>query len=205
MNKPYLIIIALLLTCAVSAFGAESAAQVLDKAVARTGVNSTVDCKFQVKSDTGSVSGALKMTGRKFKLETPHATSWFDGKNMWTANPSTKEITIVNPTSQEVRESNPMEYIHGYKADYRVYFSKRKDPARYLILLNPKAKKSEIKAIEIALNKSSLLPERIIIRDKNDKRTTVTISSMSIKSQVKDANYVCPVDKMSDFEVVDLR
>lgn len=205
MKKLYLLVIALFALCSVNVLAAESATEVLDQAVAKIKKASSVNCRFSVKADNQSVAGSLNMAGNKFKLETPHATTWFDGAKMWTANPKTKEITLVNPTDRELKESNPLQYLQGYKKDYKVFFSKRKDTRRYLVLLNPKSKNSDIKAVEIALNKITLLPERLIIRDKNDKRTTVIISAMTVESKVDPKDYVCPVQSMTDYEVVDLR
>lgn len=124
---------------------------------------------------------------------------------MWTANPASKEITLVEPTQQEVRESNPFSYLDGYKATYNIYFSRRKDSARHLVLLNPKAKNSDIKAVEIAVNKKTYLPERFIIRDRNDRVTTIEITSLKLTGKSPDATFVCPVKQMGDYEVVDLR
>lgn len=205
MKKLYLFGLVFFTICTFNVFAAESATQILDHAVAKIKKASSVDCRFSIKSDNQSVAGSLNMADNKFKLESPYATTWFDGLKMWTANPKTKEITLVNPTDRELKESNPLQYLQGYKHDYNVFFSKRKDTRRYLVLLNPKTKNSDIKAVEIALNKITLLPERLIIRDKNDKRTTVIISAMKVESKVDPNKYVCPVQSMTDYEVIDLR
>lgn len=183
---------------------AVSPEEVLGKAVAKIKRAGNVDCRFSVSGPDGSINGQIIASGNKFKLTTPMGSSWFDGTNMWTSNPKTKEITLVNPTDAEVKESNPFSYLEGYRSDYRLFFSKRKDASRYLVLLNPKSSKSGIKAVEIAINKKTFLPERFIIRDKNDKVSTVGIQSLSLKSG-DTASFVCPVSGMSDYELIDLR
>ena len=60
---------------------------------------------------------------------------------MWTANASTKETTVTVPTAAEVAEVNPLAYIHGYDANYRIAFSKNREAGKYRILLNPKKEK----------------------------------------------------------------
>jgi len=144
-------------------------------------------------------------SGNKFKLKTQGGTTWYDGHNMWTANHTSKEITIVEPTQQEVRESNPFSYLESYKSEYNVFFSRRKESTRHLVLLNPKNKGSEIKAVEIAINKKTYLPERFIIRDRNDRVTTVEVTSLKLMGKQTVSTFTCPVNNMKDYEVVDLR
>lgn len=191
--------------CAASACGADSAARILDKTVAKLKATGASECNFQLQSASGAASGTIAVSGKKFKLSTPQFITWFDGYNMWTANSGTKEITLVNPTPRELREANPLEYMNGYKSSYNVYFSKRKDSNCHLILLNPKSKNSDVTAVEIAVNKKTFLPERMIIRDKNDNRTTINIYGMKLGVNKNADVFVCPVKSMKNYDLVDLR
>lgn len=184
---------------------AQNAAEVLDKAVANITKASSVNCSFKIESADGKLNGTFKSSGKKFKLETPVSTTWYDGKDMWTSNPRSKQITLVKPDSQEINEVNPFAYLNSYKGKYKVFFSKHKDNNRYLVLLNPKNTKDEIKAVEIAINKKTYLPERFIIRDRYDKVTTLYVNSLTLTSANPPATFVCPVESMKDYEVVDLR
>lgn len=202
----YKIILLLVSLCMlVPAYAAESASQILDKAVSNINKKSNLSCSFTISGDGTALSGKLVLAKNKFKITTPAASTWYDGTTMWTANNSSKEITVVNPTVQEVNETNPFSYLYSYKTDYKVYFSKRKNNSSYLVLLNPKKRNSEIKAIEIALNKKTLTPEHFIIRDRNDKIISVTISSLTFNNSIKPSIFTCPVKSMTGFEVVDLR
>lgn len=205
MKKINLLLLCLLAFTMLPAYAAESAASILDRAVAKIKNAGGVECSFKLQGSSAASCGTLSMAGNKFRLSTSKFNTWFDGKNMWTANDDTREITLVNPTSQEIRESNPLEYLKDYKSQYNVYFSKRKDNARHLILLNPKTKGGNIIAVEIAVNKKTLLPERLIIRDRNDVRTTVNISGMTLGSKRNSSWFVCPVKSMGGYELIDLR
>ena len=205
MNRFRTLVSVLLLLVALPAICAGNAAQVLDKAVGKLKGSSSVECAFKVSGNSQSVTGNLKTAGQKFKLTTSAGTTWYDGKSMWTANPASKEITLVEPSQQEVRESNPFSYLDGYKSTFNIYFSRRKDASRHLVLLNPKTKSSEIKAVEIAINKKTYLPERFIIRDRNDRVTTIEITSLRLTGKSPEATFTCPVKQMKDYELVDLR
>jgi outer membrane lipoprotein-sorting protein len=183
---------------------AQTPVEVLDKAVNKINAAGNIDCKFTLIGDNGSVNGSLAAQGRKFRMTTPLGSSWYDGVNLWSSNPKTKEITLVNPSENEVREANPFSYLTSYKSEFRLFFSKRKDSSRYLVLLNPKARNSDIKAVEVAVNKKTFLPERFIIRDRNDNVTTVNVQSLSLKKNANES-FKCPVGSMADYELVDLR
>lgn len=184
---------------------AQSPATVLDEAVGKIQKAGSVSCKFRIASSADKLSGTLMSSGSKFRLDTPAGKTWFDGKKMWTSNPRSKEITLVNPSSQEVREINPFAYLNSYRSDFVVAYSKRKDPASHLVLLNPRDKKSDIKAVEVAINKKTMLPERFIIRDNRDRITTVYVDALSITDRPSAESFACPVEKMTDYELVDLR
>lgn len=203
MKLKYLII-CLFSLCALS-MSAEKSWEVLDKAVAKLAKSPGVNSNFKIVSDNGNITGSFKSSGKKFKLETSVGTTWFDGKNMWTSNPRSKQITLVNPTTSEINEVNPFAYMNGYKGKFKTGFSRREDPQNFLIVLNPLNSKENIKAVEIAVNKKNYLPQRFIIRDNNDKITTIYINSLNIKASNQASIFICPVNSMNDFELVDLR
>lgn len=184
---------------------AEKPGVILDKTVAKLNNATSVNCKFRIVSSGNKINGVFKSTGKKFHLDTPVAKTWYDGKNMWTSNPRSKEITLVNPSAQEVNEVNPFAYMNSYKSKYNVGYSRRTDDARHLIVLNPKGKNDDIKAVEIAVNKKTLLPERFIIRDRNDHITTVYIEALVTDTNNGGNTFVCPVSSYGDYEIVDLR
>lgn len=210
MKKINILALRILLTvfalCSAGVMQAQHAQAILDKATAKIGGGSSVNCSFTITGDGGSVKGTFKSSGQKFLLATPVATTWYDGNSMWTSNAKTKEITLVHPTAAEVNEVNPFSYLHNYKSTYKAYFSKKKNAKCHLIVLNPHNPGScEIKAIEIAINKSTFLPEHFIVRDSSDKVVTVNISQLSLSAKNAASTFVCPVTTMKGYELVDLR
>ncbi|MBD5195795.1 MAG: hypothetical protein HDS71_09730 [Bacteroidales bacterium] len=185
---------------------AQNPVTILDNSVAKLKNASGISCKFRITSDNNNLNGEFKSKGSSFYLETQAGKTWYNGVNMWTLNPGSKEITLVNPTSSEINEVNPFSYLSSYKSGYVVGFSKRKDSDRYLVVLNPKnGKKDNIKAIEVAINKKTMLPERFIIRDSHDRRTTVYITALATSYKSNSDMFVCPVGSFGDYELVDLR
>lgn len=193
------------LTMFLSASAADSPETVLSKSIGILKKAKAIECNFRLSGNGTNVSGSLLTSGSKFKLASSAGTTWFDGSNMWTSNDSSREITLVTPTAEEVSESNPFAYLNSYTSKFKAFFSKRQDVNRYLVLLNPKKNNTEIKAIEVAINKKTYLPERFIIRDSNDRVTTIEIKSVNLKASAKSGDFVCPVSSMNGYELVDLR
>lgn len=204
MKRRILFLIAAFVLIAVGV-RAESPVRVLDNAVAKLKKASGISCRFTIKNPDGTMNGAFKSEGRKFYLDTPAGKTWYDGESMYTSNPRSKEVTVVRPTAQELSEVNPFRYLEGYKTQSVIGFSKRKDAERYLVVLNPKDKKSGIKAVEIAINKKTALPEWFIIRDSKDKITTVTVKTLSLRSGSVKESVAFPAGEYKDYEIVDLR
>lgn len=184
---------------------AESAVSVLNNALAKVKGAHCISCNFKLKADGHTLPGTLKSDGRCFVIETPQGTSWFDGSTMWTSNPATREITIVTPTASEIAEANPMSYMSANTADFKIGFSSRKDTSNWLVLLNPKKKNNQIKAVEIGINKKTGWPTHVVVRDSSDKRVTLTITSISPSKNLPASSFKCPVGNYKGYELVDLR
>lgn len=160
---------------------------------------------FVTKGAAGGLSGKFKFDGKRSYLETPAGfRQWYDGRSLWALNPNSKEVTLSIPEPSELKDANPLLYLQGYQQQYRLFFSKRKDNGRYLVLLNPR-QKSSIKAIEVAVNKNTMLPERLIIRDNDDRRTTITISGLKLNNKFRVADFTYPATQFKGYELIDLR
>lgn len=202
--KRFILLFITTLVCELSAVCATPAG-ILKAAASQLNKNRGVNCSFTAKNSDGNMKGNLWIESNKFIISTQNGTTWYDGKAMYTANKSTSEITITEPTASEIAETNPLYYIQGYEKQYNIFFSKRKDASRYLVLLNPKQRNTGIKAIEIAINKKTNLPERVIIRGEDDKITTILISGLKFGGTTIDAQIANKKREFSKYEMVDLR
>ena len=200
-----LLTIALTVLAAALAASAQSPAQILAKAAGKINSAPGIDCTFTARTGQGVVHGSLKASGKAFAVETNGASTWYDGKTMWTANHSTEETIVSLPTPQEIAETNPLSYLSGYSSLYNVYLSKRKEAGKHLVLLNPKKRNTGIKAVEIAVNAKSMLPERLIIRQDNDQLITVNIGRLNLDGKITAASLAYPESRYKGYETIDMR
>ena len=84
-------------------------------------------------------------------------------------------------------------------------FSARKEAGRYLVLLNPVRKGTGIKAVEVAVNAKTMLPERVMIRMSDNKVTTIRVVSLNLSKKVSAGDLKYPAASMKGYEIVDLR
>ena len=180
--------------------------EVMAKAVSKIESAPGIAGRYTAGGDLGSASGSFRFDGRRAFMESPQGgKSWYDGRNLWTLNPRTKEVTISIPDREELMAVNPMLYVTGYRQGYRLFFSKKTDPGKYLVLLNPKKGGTGIKAIEIGINKGNFMPEHILVRDESDRRTLINLRNLSYTRKFMNSDFTFPAAKYKGYETVDLR
>jgi outer membrane lipoprotein-sorting protein len=87
-----------------------------------------------------SLSGNLILLGKKFHLNTPEVKAWFDGKTQWAYFAENNEVSITNPSAEELAETNPAMIISALKNKSTISFAKQKSNNVHIILLSPKQK-----------------------------------------------------------------
>lgn len=193
-------------TTAQTAAAEPTPAEVMKNVVAKVGNGKPIAVTFSASAANEEISGTLKTAGNKFSVETPASSVWFDGKNMWTANHSSKETTVSVPDSQEIASTNPMAYLNSYASGYRLFFSKRKAPeGKWLVLLNPKKEGTGVKAVEVMVDQKTYSPDRIIVRSDDDSVMRINISKISQGLKVSPTTFTYPADRFAGYELVDLR
>ena len=201
--KKSLVAVAVLL-CAVPAF-AQSSYDILRKAATKLEAAKGIQCSFTLKSGEHSTEGSLKSQGDRFYLKTPVSSTWYDGKQMWTMNPSTHETTLYIPDVEEVLEVNPMAYLRNFSKDYFSAFSKKKIDGKHIVLLNPRKKGGQVRAIEITVDATTFLPEKFIVRTMDNRRTYLTVRALKLNATHPASTFTYPASSYKGYKVIDLR
>jgi outer membrane lipoprotein-sorting protein len=130
------------------------------------------------------ISGTFTMKATKFLLEMNDTKVWFDGKTQWAYSTSDNEVSITEPSEDELATINPMAILSGFKAKSNVKFSKIKSMQNHIIELTPKDKKNDFIKIEVQINKTN---NNLILIKLMDKKGTITILNLT---NYKQANKV---------------
>lgn len=143
--------------------------------------------------------GDLTIKGNKFRMTLGANETKFDGRTQWVFVSEYNEVSITEPTKEELREINPLAMIEYYVAKDKI--SQSDDGAINFYPTNPK--ESEYFRIELRLNKTNL-PSRLVIHQKNGDKITLIFDTLN-KTKVNDDCFVFDVVKYPNVEVNDLR
>ncbi len=194
-----------LLLVPLRASGAETAAQVMRRASALLDRATGVSADFSLTSGGRTVKGSLKSSAAGFAIVTNGYSAWYDGRNLWTYNPSTVETTLVNPTAAELREVNPIMMVAGYEKDFTASYSKTPAAGCYGVVLTPKNAKTGLKSVVVQLDKRTYIPKTITVNPRSGASTVVAISSLRTDSRFQKSDFTYPSKKYPKAELIDLR
>ncbi len=152
-----------------------------------------------------SVSGTFIMKANKFTIDTDDSKAWFDGKTQWTYMKSDNEVSITEPTEEELIQINPMAILASFKSKSSIRFAKTKQSGSKVIELIPKNKKDEFIKTQIQINNSTGYPENIRLFDKKGTITQLTLSNYIKVAKITDETFVFNKSKFKGVVMNDLR
>lgn len=185
--------------------GTLTASQVVAKASKTVAGARSLTAKFTVTAQGHTTTGTLKAAGKKFAIETPGSSSWYNGSSLYTYNASTQETTLTAPTPAELSETNPLLYVYGSPEAYTANFIKGAPKGKFVVALTPKNAKSGVKRVTVTLSSSTFLPEKIIVNGAGNAISTCIINSLNLNSTHPASAFEYPEGRYAGAEIVDLR
>ena len=205
IRKILAILSVVILGMASSASAAETADAMLRKAAASINGSAGLTASFTLDYGSQKVSGTMKAAGKKFALQTSSASTWYDGKNMWTYNVKNAETTLMTPTAQEVAEANPLSIVNSYSANFTAAFAKAQTKGSKTIVLTPRSRQLGYKSVHVTIPDGSVYPSKLVIVPSSGQKVTVSITQVKNGQKLPDATFVYPKSKYPKVEIVDLR
>lgn len=182
-----------------------SVGEVISRSAAKANGAKSISCVYSLKGAGGNTRGTLLTSGNKFQISSGAGDIWYDGRNMWTYNPSSKETTLTEPTQTEVMEVNPLNYLKSYKSLFNLANSKRGVKGKYVILLTPKNKKFWVRQVEVVIDPKSFDPSAFIITAKDGRESRLDVISLKYGKVLSNSSFVYPSGKYKNVEIIDLR
>lgn len=187
----------------VSAAG-DTADKILTDAAAKISKSSGLTASFSMTAGGHAISGSVKSSGKKFALLSNAASSWYDGKSLYTYNSASGETTIVKPSASELAESNPLSIIASAPQQFSASFAKKQTAGCSTLVLTPKGKGQGIKRAVLVVN-SAKVPSKLDITTDNGDRIVVTISNVKYGVSLPASTFVYPKSKYPKAVINDLR
>ena len=109
--------------------------------------------------------GTLTMHGRDFHLTMFDIEAAYDGKTLYMYSAQTDELTLSNPTDQELTEANPMLYAKALVPVCNVTERATKDGQQTIITLTPKDQSIGINRFTLRVRNADLMPLQAEIKE----------------------------------------
>lgn len=199
-------IVALLsLAASFTASAADDAANLIKQCADKLASAPSVKASYVVTlKGQGDARGNLIMSADKFTAAAPGIITWFDGLTQWTYSSSDGEVTIVEPTPEELAQSNPLSVIRSLTTGYKAAMVKSA-PGTKSIRLTPLTKKSDYKQIVVTLSASTLLPTQLVANTTDGNVMNLKITSLSIGNPVSSRSFKFDPKRYPNARVNDMR
>jgi outer membrane lipoprotein-sorting protein len=167
----------------------------------------TLNVIDQINNVRQSFDGSIQMKGNKFKIDTPDQDIYFDGKTQWYFQKLYEEVTITEPTKDEIQALNPKSLFSLYQknSNYK-YVGTKTDPkmrkVHEVTILPPKG---EITQITVHINDADNFPVMFHIFYKNKIENIIYINKYQTKQNFSDGLFVFDNKQFPDVEIIDLR
>ncbi|MCM1152891.1 MAG: outer-membrane lipoprotein carrier protein LolA [Muribaculum sp.] len=149
-------------------------------------------------------SGTITSQGKKFSVVTTSGGSWYNGKDLWSYNPGTSEVTVVNPSSAELQETNPMMYINA-GSQFNIAFASSSPAGTKTLNLTPKSKKLGVKSVILVVNAKTMHPVKITVNPSSGKAFIINVSKIVLGKKYGASAFNFPKSKYPRAQIVDLR
>ena len=136
--------------------------------------------------------GSLTMHGRCFRLKMFQLDAAYDGKTMYMYAPDVDELTLTNPTEQELVEANPFLYAQALVDVCNITERASQDGKQTIITLTPKDQSIGINRFTLHVRNEDLMPMKAEIKEG---KKTSTLKMKEPKFVETPQEYIIKPDK----------
>lgn len=191
------------LIIAFAAHTAPSAAQIMAAVKANFTSSAAVEALFTINGGDGAVQGSVQIAGPRFNLSTPQLHVWYDGKTQWTYLNSSNEVSISEPTAEELTAANPFAVLSEYARYYNCR-TLRELNGLQRIELTPKANDGGISRVVLCVDKKNWPSVLTIVFDDN-RTVVVDIDSIKGRNALPENTFRYDAKLHPAAEIIDLR
>ena len=135
--------------------------------------------------------GELNMHGPCFKVKMFNIEAAYDGKTMYMYSLETDELTLTNPTEQELLESNPLLYAKALVPVCNIVERTSQDDSQTIVTLTPKDQSIGINRFVLKIRNSDLMPLSVEIKE-GKKTSTLKMKEPKFVQGPKEAYVITP-------------
>lgn len=204
MMKKILTILVSALAGAVAFAATGDAATLLKQVSAKMAASPSVEATFTINGGDGPVQGNASMAADKYFMTTPVLTVWYDGRTQWTFLKSSGEVSITEPTVDELMESNPFAILSS-PADRYTLRMLGDSQGRKRVEMTPKSGLSGISKIVLFVDPSTHYPAAIVVNFDDGRAVDVVIDNITAAKAKPVGAFRYDSKRFPASEIIDLR
>ena len=165
----------------------------------------SIEASFKIESNgQTAIIGDIAVKGEKFAITTTANSTIFNGKTQWTISSDDKEISVFEPTADEIAQINPFSIIRSYEKNYNIKLISSDNTAVEIQLI-PKKKDTSIKKIVITFGAKTKLPQRMMLTLDDNKVLSIGIFDVRTDADIKSSRFEFIDKNYPGYEIIDLR
>ncbi|MDE7153384.1 MAG: outer-membrane lipoprotein carrier protein LolA [Muribaculaceae bacterium] len=200
MKKIFLIIS---LIVPLFAAAATTASSVVEKTVETIRKAPSISANITIETEGHPATGTIILSGDRFMIDSQVGSRWFDGKTLWAYSPQTNEVTVTEPTDEELAEINPFQFLKSARNDFTPRLLKSAAGA-YTVELKPKKGNSGITSAVVTVDSSTYLIKSIKLTV-NKQVINIRLSSVRTGKALPDSIFRFEKRMLPKAEINDLR
>lgn len=160
---------------------------------------------FGIKSaGQPDITGNIAIKGDSFAVRTSVNSTIYNGTTQWTISTADREISIFEPTADEIAQVNPFSIIKNYNRNYNLKMLSA-DKSTVKVELTPRDTDSTIKTITISFGAASKLPKQMSITLDDGTVLHVSINDIKTNVDILSTRFSVSTKDYPGYEVIDLR
>lgn len=172
----YIILAVVVLSASDAAWSATSGDELLNKIVGYLKAKNTLEIDYEMSTGGDTFAGTMTISGKRIAVKSGVMDSWYDGTTQWTYNPRTNEVSVTEPTDEEVQQLNPFAIVNAFRSAYNVAMAPKREKSKFdVVYLTPKDPGADISKVEMAVPTGASYPARITMRMKSGDVLIITI------------------------------
>ena len=136
--------------------------------------------------------GTVTMNGKLFRLNMYNIQAAYDGKTMYMYSPETDELTLTNPTEQELLETNPLLYAKALVDVCNI--TERATGEQTIVTLTPKDQSIGINRFVLKVRTADLMPLSVELKE-GKKMTTLKLKEPKYVKNLQPSAFSIQADK----------
>lgn len=198
---------ALILVSGTMIHGAETkitATEILDRVVRTLQEANSIDMKASIQNGGNVYNASIVMSKEKFRYGAGNLNVYYDGKTQWTIDHDFGEVSITEPTPDEITETNPLAFVKSYKNNYKVSLLSSSG-GTYTVRMVALKKSSYVRTAQVVISASSWLPTHVTAQLASGQTLTLRMLSASVGTKLSDGSFRYDNKSNPSYEIIDLR